>query len=134
MTTGEKLKEILSRKALKVSDLAREANIPINDLRNLIYNKTKKRSLILKISEFLGINPEYLLDSPTLNEKELLSKEYFEALEIVKEVVKNYNIPLTKGQLDKFISLLYLYCSRNNVSKEIKRGFVEGLIYITYNI
>ena len=61
MTFEEWLADIIKKKSINISELARKTEIPYQLLYDSLFNKKKKRELrsseLLSVCTFLGINP-----------------------------------------------------------------------------
>lgn len=141
---AEKIKkQILERmegKNLNVSTLERQANLPVNSIRNIIYGSSKNPGIksLTAIAEVLGCGIDDLLgkqearkikknpeEAPEYNE--LIIDLFDEIVNCIEVHVKQHNITLTFEQFLSLIKEAYIFSLRKN-SNKLNPSFIEWLI------
>lgn len=132
---GKLIRQTMVSKKLSTTDLSNIIGLHPKTIDNVIYGRSKKLSLINKISKGLGVDllknyPIENLNIDVKNADETLNLEaHSRATNVVASSLKDNKIICTKKQLDTLVTTLYNFMldhpNRENSSWE---DFTEGMI------
>lgn len=130
---GQIIRNMLNAKKMTSAALGKLIGLNAQTIDNVIYGRSRKKSLLQKISSGLEVDLLYYTESKKSELEnsytELDLQLYNSATNVVIACVKNCNIYCTKAQLDLLIITLYEFLLLNKIDCEkTSIAFCKGML------
>jgi transcriptional regulator with XRE-family HTH domain len=128
---GETIRSALKAKNMTSTDLGKLVDLNPRTIDNIIHGKSRKESLLRRISIALGIDLlKYSLADEKPKELEDINIDiYNKASSEVALLIKKENIYINKSLLDALITLTYKFIIQDvNITKREIAAFIKGMI------
>lgn len=125
-STGEKVRFLMDRRGVSVAELATSSGISESQIKNIIYNRSKKPEFLSRIAESMEVSYESLKDS--IKSSQVMLDNYQNASEIVILILKQNNIAsLDSAMLENFIEKTYKQLTEG-ATYESCSHYIRGVI------
>lgn len=127
MTVGESIKNQLRARKMSISDLASKTGLSNDDIKNILYDRSKNVKKLQLIAEALNVPLSILF--PTTLQSPFSHPIYELAVRVVSSNFTSLSISADKEVFDEYVAQMYNYIA-NNKSRSENEIFVycEGML------